>query len=88
MKINTDGSWKSDTGQVGYGAVFRDYKGAFLGAFSFSLNIPSLVAAEVIAVIKAIELDWVQDWKYVWLEVDSTLVLNFLKSPNLVHWQL
>ena len=23
-----------------------------------------------------------------WLEVDSTLVLHFLKSPNLVSWQL
>ncbi|KAK9931139.1 hypothetical protein M0R45_018433 [Rubus argutus] len=88
VKINTDGSWKSTSGQAGYGAVFRDYKGAFLGAFCSSLNIPSSVAAEVIAVIKAIELAWIRDWKHVWLEVDSTLVLHFLKSPNLVPWQL
>ena len=40
------------------------------------------------AVIKAIELAWVRDWKHVWLEVDSSLVLIFLRSPHRVPWQL
>ncbi|PRQ16504.1 putative ribonuclease H-like domain-containing protein [Rosa chinensis] len=40
------------------------------------------------AVIKAIELAWVWDWKHVWLEVDSSLVLTFLRSPHMVPWQL
>ncbi|PRQ35239.1 putative ribonuclease H-like domain, reverse transcriptase zinc-binding domain-containing protein [Rosa chinensis] len=47
---------------------------------------PSVI--EVMAVIKAIELAWVRDWKHVWLKVDSSLVLNFLQSPDLVPWQL
>ncbi|PRQ42584.1 putative ribonuclease H-like domain-containing protein [Rosa chinensis] len=40
------------------------------------------------AVIKAIVLAWVRDWKHVWLEVDSSLILDFLRSPSLVPWQL
>ena len=73
------------------GGVFRNDKGLFMGAFYSSLDIPSSpssVAAEVMAVIKAIEIAWVRDWKFVWLEVDSSLVLVFLKSPWLVPWQL
>ncbi|XP_062014448.1 uncharacterized protein LOC133730976 [Rosa rugosa] len=84
VKINTDGAWKMNSPSAGYGGVFRDYKGEVLGAFSSSLDIPSSVAAKVMVVIKAIELAWVRDWKHVWLEVDSSLVLTFLRSPHMV----
>ncbi|KAL6190693.1 hypothetical protein ACLB2K_037087 [Fragaria x ananassa] len=66
----------------------RDFKGHVLGAFSSNIDIPSSVAAEVMAVIVAIELAWVRDWKHIWLEVDSSLVLNYLRSPLLVPWNL
>lgn len=39
-----------------YGTIFRDYKGYFLGVFASNLDIPSSVVAEVIVVIKAVEL--------------------------------
>ncbi|KAK9949954.1 hypothetical protein M0R45_005462 [Rubus argutus] len=88
VKINTDGAWKHNEGVGGYGAIFRDYKGHFLGAFASNLDVPSSVAAEVMAVIKAIELAWVRDWKHIWLEVDSSLVLDFIRRPSLVPWKL
>ncbi|PRQ50126.1 putative ribonuclease H-like domain, reverse transcriptase zinc-binding domain-containing protein [Rosa chinensis] len=88
IKINSDGAWKHDSARVGYGVVFRDYRGYVLGAFASNFDIPSSVAAEVMAVIKVIELAWVRDWKHVWLEVDSSLILDFLWSPSLVPWQL
>lgn len=44
-----------------YRGVFRDFRGSVLGAFCSSYDIPSSVATEVMTVIKAIELDWVQD---------------------------
>ena len=47
--------------QVIYRGVFRDYKCEVLGAFSSNLDIPSSVIAEVMAIIKAIELAWVRD---------------------------
>lgn len=31
-------------------------------------------------VIKAIELDWIQNWKHIWLEVDSSLVLDCISQ--------
>ncbi|KAL6187555.1 hypothetical protein ACLB2K_038953 [Fragaria x ananassa] len=88
VKVNTDGAWRSSSGQAGYGGLFRDFRGGVLGAFCSNFNMVSSVAAEVMAVIKAIELAWMRDWKHVWLEVDSSLVINFLRSPHLVPWQL
>nr|XP_011463662.1 PREDICTED: BAHD acyltransferase At5g47980-like [Fragaria vesca subsp. vesca] len=63
IKLNTDGAWKSSSNKAGYGGVFRDYNAKVMGAFCSNLNIPSSVAVEVMAVIKAIELAWVQEWK-------------------------
>ncbi|XP_050378184.1 protein FAR1-RELATED SEQUENCE 5-like [Argentina anserina] len=39
-------------------SVYRDYRGTVLGAFSSTFDIPSSVDAEVMVVIKAIELAW------------------------------
>lgn len=52
------------------------------------LNTRSSFAAEVMAVSKAIELVWVRDWQHIWLEVDSSLTLDFIKSLLLVPWKL
>ncbi|PRQ52336.1 putative ribonuclease H-like domain-containing protein [Rosa chinensis] len=88
MKINSDGSWKHEEGVGGYGAIYRDCKGKFLGVSGSNLETPSSIAAEIMAVIKAIELTWVRDWKHIWLEVDSSLVLGYIRIPSLVHWSL
>ena len=72
----------------GFGVVFRDFKGHVLGVFSSNIDIPSSVATEVMTVIVAIELAWGRDWKHIWLEVDSSLVLDYLRSPLLVPWNL
>ncbi|KAL6201703.1 hypothetical protein ACLB2K_025415 [Fragaria x ananassa] len=58
VKVNTDGAWRSSSDQAGYGGIFRDFKGGVLGAFCSNFNMASSVAAEVMAVIKAIELAW------------------------------
>lgn len=61
VKINANGAWKHAEGVGGYGAVFRDFRGHFLGAFAANIDIPSSIAAEVMAVIMTIELAWVSD---------------------------
>ncbi|KAL6191890.1 hypothetical protein ACLB2K_038279 [Fragaria x ananassa] len=88
IKLNIDEAWKSSSNKAGYGGVFRDYSGKVMGAFCSNLDIPSSVAAEVMTVIKAIELARVREWKHIWLEVDPELILSFLRSPTLVPWQL
>ncbi|KAL6126194.1 hypothetical protein ACLB2K_074245 [Fragaria x ananassa] len=88
VKVNTDGVWRKGLGVSGYGGVFKNHQGRFIGAFSSSLDIPSSVAAKIMTVIKAIELAWISDWKYVWLEVDSQIVLDLLRSPMSAPLQL
>ncbi|KAL6196946.1 hypothetical protein ACLB2K_032559 [Fragaria x ananassa] len=88
IKLNIDGAWKSSLNKAGYGGVFRHYSSKMMGVFCSNLDIPSSVATEVMAVIKAIELAWIREWKHIWLEVGSGLVLSFLRSPTLVPWQL
>ncbi|KAL6133340.1 hypothetical protein ACLB2K_065577 [Fragaria x ananassa] len=88
VKINSDGAWKHVEGVGGFGAIFHDFKCHVLGAFSSNIDILSSVAADVMAIIVAIELAWVRDWKHIWLEVDSSLVLDYLRSPLLVPWNL
>ncbi|KAL6207455.1 hypothetical protein ACLB2K_018413 [Fragaria x ananassa] len=56
VKINSDGAWKHAEGVGGFDAVFRDFKGHVLGAFSSNIDIPSSVAAEVMIIIVSIEL--------------------------------
>lgn len=63
IKVNIYGAWKNGSDKVSYGGVFRNYRGKVLGAFYANLDIPSSVADEVMAVIQAIELAWVRDWK-------------------------
>ena len=55
--MNTDGSFKINI--AGHGGVFRDSNGVFLGAFASSSSFVSSVAAEILAVIEAIEVAWV-----------------------------
>ena len=62
VKLNIDGAWNSGSGYTDYGGLFRNSKSLFFGAFCSNLKIPSSVGAELIVVIKAIELALVQDW--------------------------
>lgn len=44
-----------------YGGVFLDLKSQFLGDFSYNVEISSSIVADLISVIKAIELASVRD---------------------------
>ena len=80
--FNSDSAWKHGEGIGGFGAIFQDYKGKFLSAFASNLDIPSSIAVEVMAVITAIEIVWVRDWKHIWLEVGSSLVLDYITCAS------
>ncbi|CAL9003022.1 unnamed protein product [Prunus brigantina] len=71
VKINTDGTRKSDFGKAGSGGVFRDYYGCVHRAFCSNLDVPSAIHVEVLDVIKAIKLAWLHAWHNVWIETDS-----------------
>ena len=88
MKVNTDGAFKG-SGTAGCGGVFRNSRGLFLGAFASPVAFASSIAAEILAVIEAIQLAWVREWHHLWIETDSTLVVHFLSPlPTMVPWLL
>lgn len=58
-------------GSAGYGGVFRNSNGVWVGAFRANAHVASAVEAEVLAGLEAIRVAWVRDWHHVWLETDS-----------------
>lgn len=65
---------------------------ALMGVFASNLDISSFVDVEIMAVIQAIELAWIKEWKHVHASglklIQPGLVLNFLHAPHLVLWRL
>ncbi|PNX89856.1 70 kDa peptidyl-prolyl isomerase, partial [Trifolium pratense] len=48
----------------------------------------SAFMAELCGAMRAIEIAYCRNWKNLWLESDSTLVVMAFKSPVLVPWEL
>ncbi|PRQ49267.1 putative ribonuclease H-like domain-containing protein [Rosa chinensis] len=86
IKANTDGSFL-DPARAGFGGVFRDSDGLFLGGFSYNAAVPSAIDAEVLVVIEAVEVAMVRRWTHVWLETDSALVVRYFNKPDLIPWR-
>ncbi|XP_062005969.1 uncharacterized protein LOC133723163 [Rosa rugosa] len=87
LKVNTDGSFRGSN-MAGFGGIFRDAEGNFVGDFAARAEVPSAIDAEILAVIEAIQVAWVRRWTHIWLETDSTLVITYFKNPNLIPWRL
>lgn len=52
--LNTDGSWKADSGVVGCGGVIKNTNGACLGGFSKRLHVVSGFLAELWGVLEGL----------------------------------
>ncbi|CAJ2645220.1 unnamed protein product [Trifolium pratense] len=87
-KCNTDGTSMGNPGPAACAGVFRNYKGEFLGCFAKNLGIANALFAEIMGVIIAIECAFEKNWKQLWLECDSKLVVLAFKSPHVIPWQL
>ena len=87
IKVNTDGSFNNNS-RTGFGGVYRDHEGIFLGGFSSKVVVPSAIDAEILAVLEALQVAWVRRWTHIWLETDSALMILYFKSPHLVPWRL
>ncbi|XP_004289281.1 PREDICTED: putative ribonuclease H protein At1g65750-like [Fragaria vesca subsp. vesca] len=89
IKLNTDGLAKGNPGPATCGGVFRDYQGHFIGGFSTPIGHHNDFFSELLAVIIGIELAFQLGWQHVWLECDSTSVVEcFSKSSFVPPWQL
>ncbi|XP_019435162.1 PREDICTED: uncharacterized protein LOC109341675 [Lupinus angustifolius] len=88
VKINIDGVAKGSPGHAGGGAIFRDGKGKCLGCLASYFNIQHSLFAEVLAAIKAIQIAHAKGWFLIWLECDSTSVVDIFKGIKPVPWKL
>ncbi|XP_019451876.1 PREDICTED: uncharacterized protein LOC109353976 [Lupinus angustifolius] len=88
VKINTDGAAKGFPGHSGGGAIFRDGKGECLGCFASYFNIQDSLYAEVLAAIMVVQIDHSKGWLLIWLECDSTSVVEIFRGSKPVPWKL
>ncbi|KAL6214491.1 hypothetical protein ACLB2K_013925 [Fragaria x ananassa] len=89
LKLNTDGFSKGNPGLAGCGGVFRDSFGRFIGGYCQSLGAQTPFFAELMAVILGVEFAFLFGWHHIWLESDSTTILQCISSSSFVPpWPL
>ncbi|CAJ2636606.1 unnamed protein product [Trifolium pratense] len=86
VKCNTDGASNSFTSSCG--GIFRNHNADFLCCFAENTGLKSAFMAEICGAMRAIELANCRNWKNLWLESDSTLVVMTFNSSVLVPWEL
>jgi len=66
------------------GGLFINNNVSFIGDFSLNLGVQTAFFAEVMVAIIAIETTIDRGWSHLWLEMDSTLLLQAFKTSSLV----
>ncbi|XP_057779536.1 uncharacterized protein LOC130998119 [Salvia miltiorrhiza] len=88
IKVNTDGSALGAPGNIAVGGVFRDNFGWVRGCFHFKGGVGFAFEAELLAAIYAINIADNRGWRSLWIEADSTYIVNLLNSrSNDVPWR-
>ncbi|KAL8555834.1 hypothetical protein ACS0TY_003595 [Phlomoides rotata] len=89
LKVNVDGGADGAPGRITGGGVFRDRFGVFRGCFAIQHGTGFAFEAELATAFTTIALAHDKHWMNIWLESDSSYVVNFLKTrPLLVPWRL
>ncbi|KAK3182832.1 hypothetical protein Dsin_030118 [Dipteronia sinensis] len=89
IKVNTDGAALSFTGIGGCGGVFRNCKASVKGCFVIPFNQVFTFDAELLATSMAINFAWQNGWHWIWLESDSSYMVQLLVSRSeQVPWRI
>jgi len=70
------------------GGIFRSSEGFSRGCFAQNLSTDSTFIAEIFGAILAIEIAQSKNWKNIWLETDSLLLVLAFKNPLSIPWAL
>ena len=87
-KCNTDDASLGNPRSSSCGGIFRDFKGICKGCFAEFLGLTTSYQAELCGVIRAIEIAYEQNWHNLWIETDSSLVVQAFKNSRLIPWML
>ncbi|XP_057791222.1 uncharacterized protein LOC131008356 [Salvia miltiorrhiza] len=83
IKVNTDGSALGAAG-----GVFRDNWGAVRGCYHYKGGTGFAFEAELLAVMHAVRVANFRGWHWLWIEADSSYVVQLLHSRSLdVPWR-
>lgn len=86
IKLNVDGSSFGNPGRSGYGGFLRDVYGQWICGFSGSCGFTTNLNAELMAILKGLNLAWSRGYKLVVCESDSTTALDLIShGPHPLH---
>ncbi|XP_057453233.1 uncharacterized protein LOC130745107 [Lotus japonicus] len=80
IKLNTDGSWKQGSNQVGGGGLFRGPDGVWVRGFVSLDTGDNAFLAEVRALRDGLHIAWAQGYKDIIVEMDCKEVLKELTN--------
>ncbi|KAG6467116.1 hypothetical protein ZIOFF_075057 [Zingiber officinale] len=87
FKLNTDGSSRGNPGESSYGAIVRDHSGQVVVARQGVLGEGSNIRAELMAILRGLELCVDRQLFPIWLESDSLVALHIIGSSG-ISWEL
>ena len=87
-KCNTDGASLGNPGTSSCGGIFRDFEGNCKGCFAEYLGLRTSYQAELCGVTRAIEIAYEKNWHNLWIESDSSLVVQAFKNSSLIPWKI
>ncbi|KAF1879583.1 hypothetical protein Lal_00033240 [Lupinus albus] len=88
IKVNIDWDAHGALEHSGGGAIFRDHMRKFVACFANYLDIQDAMYAELHTAILAIELAAQKGWKSLWIECDSTMVVDTFNESINPPWKL
>ena len=88
IKCNTDGVSSGNPDNSSCGVIFRDSDGNCVGCFSDPLGNGTSYLAEIKGVLRAIELAHEKGWNNLWIEKDSSLVVQAFKYKREIPWNV
>ncbi|PNX87220.1 ribonuclease H [Trifolium pratense] len=88
LKVNTDGSVRGTNIAAACGGIFQDFSACFRGCFACNLGVVSVLHAEIMVIILAMELAHSFGWFHLWVESDSKLALSAFENSSIVPWDL
>ncbi|XP_019434823.1 PREDICTED: uncharacterized protein LOC109341375 [Lupinus angustifolius] len=87
-KVNTDGAAFGSPSQADGAGIFRNTNGNFMGCFTDYFEIKDTLYVEFKAALMAVEFAKKKGWNSIWLECDSSLVVDMFKGEAEVSWKL
>ncbi|PNY13739.1 ribonuclease H [Trifolium pratense] len=86
IKANTDGSVLGNLAACG--GLFRNHSSDHMGSYAQPLGTVSILHAELMAIILAIEFAAAHSWYNLLIESDSKVALSAFVNPDVVPWDL